>query len=97
MNNPLQQRVQAAAVAGWWVILIGLLFLTIQWIAYLWVMDTKPEWMPALWGPGITWAVIQSVWFGMVVVFKVIMWVMLLLVLWLTLWARRLKKASDAL
>ena len=96
MNNPFEHRLQAAATAGWWVILIAVLFLIVQWIAYLVVMDVRPEWIRCLWGPGISWARVQSVWFGMMVVFKVIMWVVLLLVIWLTLWARRLKKTSGA-
>ncbi len=37
MNDVFQKRVRAAAVAGWWTLLIAVIFLAIQWIAYQWI------------------------------------------------------------
>jgi hypothetical protein len=91
MDSVFRKKVQTAAVAGWLTILFAVVFLIIQWIAYLLVMEARPAWIESLWGPGITWPVIQVVWFGAAAVFKVILWVIILLVLWLTLWARKLK------
>ena len=31
--NAFAERVRSAAVAGWWTLLIGSLFLTLQWLA----------------------------------------------------------------
>ncbi len=42
MNDPFEKKVRAAAVAGWWVILIAVGFLTLIWLAYLAVMATHP-------------------------------------------------------
>jgi hypothetical protein len=33
MNDAFAERVHSAAVAGWWTILIGSLFLVLQWLA----------------------------------------------------------------
>ena len=53
MNDPFEKKVRAAAVAGWWVVLITVAFLTLLWLAYLAVMSAHPAWLLALWGPGV--------------------------------------------
>ena len=45
MNDVFEKRVRAAAVAGWWVVLIFWGFLLLQWFAYLAIMHARPEWM----------------------------------------------------
>jgi len=94
MNDAFEKKVRAAAVAGWWVVLVAIGFLTLLWVLYLAVMPTHPQWMLALWGPDVTWAFVQNVWFCVMVVFKFCVWLMALVVLWLTLWARQLRKAD---
>jgi hypothetical protein len=42
MNDTFEKRVRAAAVAGWWTVLIAVLFIIVQWIAYLAVMEARP-------------------------------------------------------
>ena len=32
MNDPFEKKVRAAAVAGWWVVLIAAGFLTLLWL-----------------------------------------------------------------
>jgi hypothetical protein len=32
MNDPFEKKVRAAAVAGWWVVLIAVAFLTLLWL-----------------------------------------------------------------
>ena len=44
MNDAFEKRVRAAAVAGWWVVLITVGFITLQWVIYLAVMHTRPAW-----------------------------------------------------
>jgi len=95
MNDTFEKKVRAAAVAGWWVVLVATGFLTLQWLVYLAVTNTKPAWFPALWGPGVDWPFVQSVWFWVTVVFKFFVWLLVLAVLWLTLWARQLRKQSG--
>ena len=45
MNDPFEKKVRAAAVAGWWVVLIAVAFLTLLWLVYLAVMSAHPAWL----------------------------------------------------
>jgi hypothetical protein len=92
MNDLFEKKVRAAAVAGWWVVLIAAGFLTLQWLVYLAVMASHPTWLPPLWGPGVDWPFVQSVWFWAMAAFKFCLWHTIMVVLWLTLWARQLRK-----
>ena len=92
MNDPFEKKVRAAAVAGWWVVLIAVGFLTLLWLLYLAVMSAHPPWLLTLWGPGVDWPFVQSVWFWAVAAFKFCVWLMVFAALWLTLWARQLRK-----
>jgi hypothetical protein len=93
MNDLFEKRIRAAAaVAGWLVILIAIGFLTLLWLIYLAVMSTHPTWLLSMWGPGVEWPFVQNVWFWAMAAFKFCVWLMVLAVLWLTLWARQLRK-----
>ena len=63
MNDIFEKRVRAAAVAGWWVVLITVGFITLQWIIYLAVMHARPAWFLVMWGPDVDWAFVHIVWF----------------------------------
>ena len=63
MNDIFEKRVRTAAVAGWWVVLITLVFVVLQWLVYLAVIHARPAWFLSLWGPNIDWASVQTVWF----------------------------------
>jgi hypothetical protein len=91
MNDVFQRRVRAAAVAGWWTLLIAVIFLTIQWVAYLLIMNHRPEMVQTLWGPNISWEFIQTIWFWMTAIFKLCVWLAAMIVVWLSLWARGLR------
>jgi hypothetical protein len=88
------KRVRAAAVAGWWTVIIGMIWMTAGWFWMRWVLQAKPEWVLTVWGNIITWEDAQdfSVWFFSI--FKLILFVMILLTIWLTIWARKLKKVD---
>ena len=45
MNDIFEKRVRAAAVAGWWVVLIALAFIVLQWLIYLAVIHARPAWV----------------------------------------------------
>jgi hypothetical protein len=92
MNDVFEKRVRAAAVAGWWVVLIAVAFLTLLWLVYLAVTSAHPAWLLTLWGPGVDWPFVQNVWFWAMAAFKFCVWLMVFAVLWLTLWARQLRK-----
>lgn len=92
MNDSFEKRVRAAAVAGWWTVLIAAVVLLIQWIVYLAIMNAKPGWVQTLWGPGLSWLFIQKIWFWGTAVLKMLIWMMAMVALWLTLWAREMRR-----
>jgi len=95
MNDVFEKKLRAAAVAGWWVVLIVLGFIFLQWVIYLAVMRTRPGWYLAMWGPDVEWAFVHTVWFWAIVVLKFVLWLMVFAVLWLTLRARQLRKQGN--
>jgi hypothetical protein len=93
MNDTFEKKVRAAAVAGWWVILIAYVLLLVTWIAYLAIVSARPAWLLSMWGQGdVSWAFMQTVSLWFMGVFKLLIWLLFLVVLWLTLWARQLRK-----
>ena len=92
MNEAFEKKVRAAAVAGWWVVLIGYALLTLTWGVYVALVSARPAWMRAMWGPDVSWDFMQTVSLWFLGVFKLFLWFLILIVLWLTLWARQLRK-----
>jgi hypothetical protein len=96
MNDRFEKKVWAAAVAGWWAILIAYVLLVLIWLAYLGIVSAKPDWLMALWGGGdVTWGLMQTVSLWFMGAFKLCIWLMIVVVLWLTLWARQLHKLNQ--
>jgi len=77
-------------------VLIAVAFITLQWIIYLAVMSARPTWILSMWGPGVEWDFVQRVWFWAIVALKFVLWLTVLFVIWLTLWARRLRKGPAS-
>lgn len=96
MNESLERRVRAAAVAGWWTLLVGVAVLFVQWFAYLFMARARPAWATFLLGPGVTWDYLLNLWWLATAFFKGLLLVLALPCLWLTLWARQLRKAAGA-
>ena len=92
MNDSFEKKVRAAAVAAWWVVLIGYALLTLSWGVYLILVTVRPQWMLAMWGQNVTWDFMQTVSLWFLGVFKLFLWFLFLTALWLTLWARQLRK-----
>jgi hypothetical protein len=95
MNDVFEKKVRTAAIALWWAVLIAIGFIVLQWIAYLAVMNARPAWILSMWGPNLDWNFVQMVWFWAIALLKFIVWLMVLIALWLTLWARQLRKRTD--
>jgi hypothetical protein len=93
MNDPFETKVRAAGVAGWWTLLVGMAVLLLQWFAYLLVTSSRPNWTLFLWGPGATWEFVQRVWWVATALLKALLVFLAIPCLWLTLWARQLRKA----
>jgi hypothetical protein len=95
MDEIFKKRVRAAAVAGWWTVLIAYCILLIQWLAYALIMTKQPTGMLCLWGEGATWPEIRTIWLWAMVAFKLGVGMVIFIVLWLTLWARQLAKKQN--
>jgi len=94
MNHSIEPKLKAAVVTGWTVFLIAYVILLVQWVFYVALVKAKPDWFLVLWGTDATWPLVQSVWLYAMVAYKLLLWAFALPVLWLTLWARRLKKTG---
>jgi hypothetical protein len=92
MNDVFEKRVRAAAIASWWMVLFTIGFVVLQWIVYLAVMKARPAWVLSAWGPNFDWAFVHAVWFWVIAALKFFVWLLVLIALWLTLWARQLRK-----
>ena len=92
MDEIFTKKVRAAAVAGWWTLLIAFCILLIQWLAYLLIMTRQPSGILCFWGKGVTWPGISTIWLWAMVAYKLGVAMMIFVVIWLTLWARQLAK-----
>ena len=95
MDDLFTKKVRAAAVAGWWTLLIFYCILLLQWLAYVLIMSRQPLGALCIWGAGATWPEIRTTWLWAMVAFKLIVGIMLLVVVWLTLWARQLSRLKE--
>jgi len=92
MDDLFTKKVRAAAVAGWWTLLIAYGILLVQWLAYLLIMAKQQAGILFIWGNGITWPEIRTIWLWGMVAYKLSVGIMLFIVIWLTLWAGQLVK-----
>jgi hypothetical protein len=90
MNDDFERKVQGAAIAGWWTVLVAAAATALPWVAYLIVTSSRPAFVLSLWGSG-SWLQVQNLWLLGTVVLKIFVFILALLCLWLTLWARRLR------
>jgi len=97
MNDSLAQRVRSAAVAAWWTILIAAIWLTVGWLIWLAILSAQPSWLLTLWGrKDMSWEEVHRFVITFLVVFKMILFVCVLLAIWLSLWGQRLKRSAAA-
>jgi hypothetical protein len=95
MNDDFEGKVRGAGVAGWWAVLAAAAVLALQWVAYLLVMSSRPAWILSLWG-STSWPEVQHLWLLATVFLKFSLAVLAILCLWLTLWARELRRGRSA-
>ena len=96
MSDMFEKRVRAAAVAGWWTLLLYVGFLMIQWIVYRLAISVHPAWLLSFWyGPDTTWSLVQAAWFRALLIMKMGVLPLALVTIWLTLWAKQLRKRAE--
>jgi len=96
MNNTFAQRAREAAIAGWWTVLIGGIWLTAAWLIFLGVSSVQPQWLLTLWGGHMDWDEVHSIWITFIAVAKLILLAGVLVTVWLTIWSRRLKRLDRS-
>jgi hypothetical protein len=74
MDDSFAKRVRAAAVAGWWTLLIACAILLAAWLNYLWMLSAQPAWMLSLCGPDVTWLQLETISLWIMAVFKLCIW-----------------------
>ena len=95
MSDAFSERVRSAVVAGWWTIVIGLVWMAVAWVMYMGVLAAKPDWLITLWGGDLTWDHVQSIMLNFLAVFKLMLWAAVLVTIWATIWSRRLKRSAG--
>jgi len=93
MNDEFTKRISAAASAAWWTLLVGVGTIWVTWIIYLAMMAARPAWMLSLFGPDISWSMIQTITLWFVSAFKLCLWLILMAATFLSMWARQLRRA----
>ena len=96
MEDDLARRARAAAAAGWWTVLILAAYVTVGWGLWLAILQGRPGWLLTLWGGGaLTWAEVQKIVLWFFAVIKLLLLAAIMLLIWLTLWVRRLQRADT--
>lgn len=96
MSENHELRIRCAATAGWWTLLIALGIFLLDWIVYLIVVPARPSFVLALWGPGADWEQVRALWFWFLAGYKVLLALVAFALVWLTLWARQLRRSQGA-
>lgn len=94
MNESLENKVRTASKAGWKVLSIFFAILVVQYILYLNISQANGSLLLSLLGKGVSWEQIQTLWIWMMSVYKVCFLILLILNLWITIWANELRKQS---
>ena len=91
MDDLLYKKVRAAASAGWWTLLVAVILATVAWGVFLAMHHCKCPCVSAMWG-GVSPDTMLNVALWMIAAFKLVIWTIFLIVVWLTIWARKLRK-----
>jgi hypothetical protein len=95
MSQNHELRLQCAVRAGWWTLLTALGVFLLQWVMYLVVVSAQPRWVLTFWGPGSDWQEVRTLWFWFLAGYKVGLAVVAFVLLWLTLYLRRLRQLRE--
>jgi len=96
MTRTFTQRVQTAAYAAWCTVIIGVVWLTAAWCAFLIMGHYQPKWLITLWGGKVTWDQVHWIMLLFTAVAKMIFLVIIMAAIWLTIWGRKLSKLGES-
>ncbi len=97
MSDLFVERVRCASRSAWWTVLIGAIWLTASWLIWLVILAAEPQWLLMLWGGhDLNWNQIHWIWLIFIAVAKLMLFACVLAAIYLTLWARRLERASGS-
>ncbi len=94
MKDTFEAKLSAAARAGWKVLLAFAAILMVQYSIYLYIAASNGVLAVLLLGSGVSWSQIQTLWIWMMTAFKVCFISSMLFNLWISLWAKELRKLS---
>lgn len=93
-TDPFERRLATAVWAGWCTVLIWACLLTVSWLIWLVFLHVQPEWVRCMWGGGeLEWTAMQTLVLWFFAVFKMVLLVFVMVVIFLALWLRGLKQA----
>jgi hypothetical protein len=92
MDQPFEKKLKAAVGTGWLVFLIVLVAHIGQLFACHQMMQTKPGWILDLMGPDISWDDVKWVTLLYLTLWRTTAGILVLVLLWLTLWSRKLNR-----
>jgi len=95
MKDTFELRVRAASTAGWWTVLAISGVITLFYCGYLFAASAHPSWVMSMWGANMDWPEILKIWFHTLVVMKLFLWTLITAVIWITLWAKQLRKQGE--
>ena len=96
MSDALAQRVRAAAAAGWKTVILFWALMAAGWIGVLVILHYRPGFVLTLIGGGkMDWDRLQTLYLEYFAVFKMILLVLLIAVVWLGFWGRKLRKLGG--
>jgi hypothetical protein len=95
-DSPFVRRLAAAARAGWWTLLIGAIILTVQFFGYTLVMRCEAFWSWELGLMNTDATTMNRMVLHYVAAMKGFLLLLLMASIFLSLWARRLRRVGDA-
>ena len=96
MSDTLAKRVRAAAGAGWTALILFWLLMLASWVAMLAILKYEPPWLLTLWGGRhLDWDTVHTLILWTFAAMKIVLWPLVLVVVWLTFWARRLRRLEQ--
>ena len=93
-QGQFETRLRCAVVAGWWTALIAWVWFTAAWFGWLLIKAASPGFIEWAWG-GVGLAEMQDVVFAFFGVMKMGLFAWVIIVIFLTIWSRKLRKAGQ--